>query len=195
MKNNFKKNNFVVINNFIDETIINSHYMYMLDLYKNNKLQVDRNQVKGSLCNRNDIVFDTLLSKMRPLISEVVDKELWPTYAFCRLYREGQELKKHKDRQSCEYSVTLTLGCSSDKLWPIYLGNKNKISLNIGEALIYKGRQIEHWRKKLKGNHYIQLFLHYVDSDGPYKEFVFDKREGLNSLDYEVFSYNDVKFA
>ena len=194
MKNNFKKKSYIVLRNFIDSSILNSHYVHMLNLYKNNELKKDETQVKNSDVAYCDIVFDTLLSKMRPLVSEVVDKELWPTYSYCRLYKNGDRLKKHTDRESCEYSASLTLGFNSDKIWPIYVEN-NKIELNVGECLIYKGRELKHWRKKFKGDHYVQLFLHYVDSNGPYRDFVFDKRGGLNSLDYEVFSYKDTKFA
>lgn len=194
MKNSFEKKSYVVLKNFIDSSILNSHYMYALELYRDNKFRKDRKQVKGSHIMYGDMVFDTLLSKMRPLISEVVNKELWPTYSFCRLYKNGDKLKKHTDRESCEYSVSLTLGFNSDRVWPIYVEN-NKIELDIGECLVYKGRELEHWRKKFKGDHYVQLFLHYVDSKGSYRDFIFDKRSGLNSLDYEVFSYKDAKFA
>lgn len=165
--------------------------MYILDLLKEGKLRRDGQQVLDSFILRDDIVFDTLLSKMRPLISKIVGKELWPTYAFTRVYGTGQKLKKHKDRPSCEYSVTLTLGFNNDnKIWPIYVekdnGEKTKVELQLGEGLIYMGCELLHWRKKLKGDHYAQTFLHYVDSEGPNKEWVFDRRPGLNSLDYDI---------
>jgi hypothetical protein len=187
----FNENGYVIVKDFISTDILQSHYHYLLDMYKEGKMSVDKNQVVGNLTLRDDIVFDTLLSKMRPLISKVVDKELWPTYAFTRLYRNGEKLKKHTDRESCEYSISLTLGFSNGRgIWPIYLKNKEgktiKTKLEIGEALIYTGRDLPHWRKKFKGDHYVQTFLHYVDSEGPYKEWVFDKRQGLNSLDYDI---------
>jgi hypothetical protein len=186
---NFQKNNYVVIDNYISLEILKSHYEYFIDMYKENKLSIDENQVIGNLILRDDIVFDTLLSKMRPLISKITQKELWPTYAFARLYRKGEKLKKHTDREACEYSVSITLGCNNNnKIWPIFVGDKVKVKLKLGQGLLYKGHDLNHWRKKLKGDHYAQVFLHYVDSNGPYKEWVFDKRSGLNSLDYEINS-------
>lgn len=191
MNKDFKKNKYLVVENFLDSVITESHYHYLLDMYKQEKMSVDQHQVVGSLILRDDIVFDTLLSKMRPLISKVVGKELWPTYAFARLYRNGEKLKKHKDRESCEYSMTIPLGYKStnDKIWPIVVEGK-KINLELGQGLIYKGRELYHWRKKFKGDHQVQLFLHYVDSEGSYKDWVFDKRPGLNSLDYDI-NFND----
>lgn len=190
---NLNDNGYVIIKDFISTDILQSHYHYILDMYKEGKLSVDEKQVVGNLMLRDDIVFDTLLSKMRPLISKVVGKELWPTYAFTRLYRNGEKLESHTDRESCQYSVSLTLGFSNDRgIWPIYLKNSKgktiQVKLKIGEALVYMGRDLPHWRKKFKGDHYVQTFLHYVDSEGPYKEWVFDKRPGLNSLDYEINS-------
>lgn len=198
MENDFEKNSYVVIKNFLHEEILSAHYTYFLELYKNKKLEIDNNQVIGNAYTRDDVVFDTLLSKMAPLISKIVGKELWPTYAFCRLYKYGEKLEKHTDRKACEYSASITLGFNNNgKIWPIFLendGKKIKFKLDVGEALIYKGRDLPHWRKKFKGDHQAQLFLHYVDSNGPYKNFVFDGRPGLNSLDYDVFSYEDIKF-
>lgn len=191
VKNFFEKNDYVIISNFLHEQLVFSHYSHMLDIYENDLGNIDTNQVENSYIHRDDIVFDTLLSKMCPIFSEITGKNLVPTYAFCRLYLQGQELEKHTDRESCEYSATMTLGYKSDyKLWPLFLKNKNgkkiKARIEIGDALLYKGQEQPHWRKPLKGNHHIQLFLHYVDSDGPHKDWIFDKRPGLHSLDYEV---------
>ena len=37
--------------------------------------------------------------------------DLCPTYSYARLYKkDGDELKRHKDRPSCEISTTINLG-------------------------------------------------------------------------------------
>ena len=36
----------------------------------------------------------------------LIGKEVLPTYSYARLYTEGEILSKHKDRPSCEISVT-----------------------------------------------------------------------------------------
>lgn len=190
MNNFFKNNDYLVFKDFLHSEIVFAHYQHVIDLYRNTKLSEDKEQVLGSYVCRDDMVFDTLLSKLTPLISKVTNKELWPTYSFVRFYRKGDILEYHMDRESCEYSISLTLGYSGEKTWPLYLKTKNnkkvKIKLDVGEALIYKGREMPHWRKKLKGDHHVQVFLHYIDSNGPYKEWLFDKRPGLVSLDYNI---------
>jgi hypothetical protein len=48
-------------------------------------------------------------------------------------------------------------------------------------AVIFKGRDKIHWREMCKHDHFMTVFLHYVDQEGPYKDFKFDKRESLGS--------------
>jgi hypothetical protein len=45
-----------------------------------------------------------------------------------------------------------------------------------GDAAIYLGCEIEHWREEFKGDWHAQTFLHYVDKNGQNKEWAKDKR-------------------
>lgn len=101
---------------------------------------------------------------------------LLPTYAYWRMYTYGSYLKKHKDRPSCEISVTLHLG--GDKKWPIFVEGKSFL-LKPGDAIIYRGCEQEHWREKFYGDWYSQLFIHYVNANGPNKEWYRDKKKGV----------------
>jgi hypothetical protein len=49
-----------------------------------------------------------------------------------------------------------------------------------------KGAEIEHSRKEFTGDEYVQVFLHYVDADGPNKDFVYDSKK--KSLRTNIFS-------
>jgi hypothetical protein len=54
-----------------------------------------------------------------------------------------------------------------DYKWPIFLKKGKKdisINLGIGDLLIYKGQEIEHWREPYLGQEYAQVFLHYHDA-------------------------------
>ena len=90
---------------------------------------------------------------------------LKPTYAFFRVYKHGDILHKHTDRELCEYSVSITLKREhKDEIWPLYLETDQiyKTLLEEGDALIYKGIENSHWRNKFEGERLAQLFLHYV---------------------------------
>ena len=53
--------------------------------------------------------------------------------------------------------------------------------LGPGDAMLYRGCECPHWRDAFDGEQCAQVFLHYVDADGPYSEWRYDKRERLNS--------------
>jgi hypothetical protein len=121
-----------------------------------------------------NIVCDALAVSLLPLMQEETGLTLYPTYTYGRIYWKGSTLAKHKDRPSCQYSATLCID-NDPEPWPIYMDGK-KVSLQAGDMAIYKGCEVEHWRDPYEGNQQIQLFLHYVDANGIYKAFKFDKR-------------------
>ena len=141
-------------------------------------------QVPNTYCHYADIVMETLLERVRPKIEKETKLKLIPTYSFARLYKEGDILKRHKDRFSCEISATMFLGGES---WELYIepsGQENKKGIKVnqkpGDMLIYSGCELEHWREPFKGKNCCQVFLHYnkVGSTQA-KKNKFDKREFL----------------
>ena len=124
-----------------------------------------------------EIICDSLSVSLLPLMEETTGLKLFPTYTYGRIYWKGSTLKKHTDRPSCQYSATLCIE-NDPKPWPIYMAGK-KILLNPGDLAVYKGCKVEHWRDPYEGNQQIQLFLHYVDANGEYKDWKFDERKFL----------------
>jgi hypothetical protein len=121
-----------------------------------------------------DPIMESLMIEKLKLMKKETGLELLCTYAFWRMYTINADLKKHKDRPSCEVSVTVMIG-SDGTPWPIYM-NGAEINMEPGDAAIYLGCEIEHWREEFKGDWHAQTFLHYVDKNGPFKEFSKDKR-------------------
>ena len=128
-------------------------------------------QVPTCLANMDhEIMFDTVLERIWPTIESIVQEELLPTYAFSRLYQNGDTLAPHRDRPACEVSVTVQLGRSHHYSWPIYVGNE-RYDLAEGDAVLYYGCEAEHWRNPCEGpdNYYAgQVFFHFVRKNGPY---------------------------
>ena len=57
---------------------------------------------------------------------------------------------------------------------------KVKTDLAIGDAVVFKGRELFHWREPyIEGAWQVQIFLHYVNADGPFKDLKYDGRERL----------------
>ena len=152
-------------------------------------------QMPNTYSNYADIVTETLMLKCQPIMEKTTGLKLQPAYSYARLYKKGDVLKRHKDRFSCEISTTMKLGGED---WSIYIdptntethdakdpykiiGNKGvRIDLKPGDMLVYRGRDLEHWRNKFKGKSCGQVFLHYNNDKTPgSSQNRFDKRPHL----------------
>lgn len=143
----------------------------------------------SSHCKYADPFMEMLLIELLPTIEELTELELLPTYSYYRIYEPGDVLKKHTDRPSCEISVTMCCGynyenMSEDFSWPIWIKNNDTdipLELKPGEGAIYRGCEVEHWRDMFiapEGSWQQQVFLHYVDKNGPYTDRLWDGRPG-----------------
>ena len=205
----FKTKKYQIIRGALSKELANFIFNYMMLqrdavdwMIKNNKVnpyspligtRTDQ-QVPGCYTKYADWVMETLLVYMIPIMKAKTGLELIPTYTYTRLYENGNILKRHKDRPSCEISTTLHLGGDE---WPIFLDPtgqnfvideyKNihkpgapqgvQVDLKVGDMLIYAGCELEHWREPFQGNICSQVFLHYNHANGPYaKTNLFDKR-------------------
>ena len=133
-------------------------------------------QVLNTYSIYGDPTFDTLLMKMLPVMKRETGIDVVPTYSYARIYKKGDILRRHKDRPSCEISTTLHLG---GEPWPIFVEG-TEVLLDIGDMLIYEGCKLEHWREPFEGDNCGQVFLHYNNVNGQFKDInIFDGREKL----------------
>ena len=141
-------------------------------------------QIPHTYSQYSNIAMETLMLKCQPKMEEATGLKLYPAYTYARIYKKGDELKRHKDRFSCEISTTMNLAGDD---WPIYLepsgeeGKKGiKVDLKQGDMLVYSGCELEHWRNKFKGKECVQVFLHYNNRKTVgAKDNMFDKRPHL----------------
>jgi hypothetical protein len=106
-------------------------------------------------------------------ISDVVGEEVKPSYCYFSSYPAGACLEKHTDREQCEFTISLCIDYSPEpKLatpWPLQLhidGGTVTVFQALGDALLYRGRQIPHSRSKLgEGQSSTSIFFHYVRKD------------------------------
>jgi len=214
----FKKNKYVILRNAISKELADFCYKYFL-LKKNVAKILFESKYIPPFCEEwghwhdslvpdtyshyGDIVMENLLQTLKPTMEKETGLKLNETYAFARLYKKGNDLKRHKDRFSCEISTTMSLG---GKCWPIFLSpnskdgiikdNKEyipsdvkgvKVLLNPGDMLIYRGVELEHWREKLLHDDCAQVFLHYNDVNSKYSnENKYDGRPSLGLPAYFI---------
>ena len=153
-------------------------------------------QIPHTYSAYGNIAMETLMLKCQPSMEKATGLKLYPAYTYARIYKKGDELKRHKDRFSCEISTTMNLGGDD---WPIYLEPNAKkggvkpgvgyvsdntkgvrVDLKPGDMLVYRGVELEHWREKFKGKQCVQVFLHYNNRKTPgARDNMFDKRPHL----------------
>ena len=112
-------------------------------------------------------------------LNELLGVKVIPTYSYSRIYGNGGALLKHTDRKSCE--ITLTVHLDGDKSWDLAIqdvnGEEVTVTLNPGDAILFDGHNFPHYRVgTYDGNHYNQLFLHYIFSDGDNLDHAFDRK-------------------
>jgi hypothetical protein len=209
----FKKNKYTVIRQAISKdlaTFVANYFNMKKQVYdtcmKNRYIspyetllgyyEKENEQIPNTYSCYSDLAMETLMLKCQPIMEKTTGLKLYPAYTYARIYKKGDELKRHKDRFSCEISTTMNLGGDD---WSIYLSpNENvgipngkditveskakglKVDLKPGDMLVYSGCELEHWRKPFKGEECIQVFLHYNNSEtAGSKENIFDKRPHL----------------
>jgi hypothetical protein len=174
---NIKNFKYKKIKNFLTETEINLFKDYCRIRHRLNKNYFD---TEGSGTSNLDTaiyadpLMESLLINKNSEMEKLTGLSLKPTYAYWRMYTKFADLKPHKDRPACEISVTINLGGDGTS-WPIYMEG-NSVNLNPGDAVIYLGCELSHWREEFQGDWQAQTFLHYVDANGPNADHWKDKR-------------------
>ena len=135
-------------------------------------------------CKSMDIYMESLASIVhRDYTTSIVEKEidlkLIPTYCYTRKYFQGSILNSHTDRSAGEISISY---CISGPEWEMNMGD-NTIITKIGNAVIYKGCEIPHGRSEPSSGEVIQVFNHWVISDGTRSNYAYD--DGKNK-DYYI---------
>jgi len=106
-------------------------------------------------------------------VSAIAGDAIKPSYVYLASYLSGAELKKHTDREQCEFSVTLCLDFSPEPelaaSWPIRLDTgRGSVTVYqaLGDGLVYRGTQLPHYRNVLpEGRTSTSIFFHYVPAD------------------------------
>ena len=132
-KERFKKNHFLVIKQAVDPKVAEFVYNYFMMKRQVTKTFFDFKfinpysedygtwadaQIPNTYSAYGNIAMETLLLKCQPGMEKATGLKLYPAYTYARIYKKGDELKRHKDRFSCEISTTMNLGGDD---WPIYL--------------------------------------------------------------------------
>ena len=185
----FRKDRYIVLRDLLVEPMLSVVANYAMHSALSGKMVDGDIQAPDTPCAYGDPMMETVLENCRAAIEEATGLALHPTYAFFRVYKQGDVLKRHSDRESCEISASLALRCIGAVGWPLCIegpAGPFAAELKSGDSLVYRGCECPHWREAFAGDHCAQVFLHYVDANGPFSEWRYDKRESLNSISENV---------
>lgn len=180
LKKDFEKNGFVKIKGVLSPEIIEL-YKSFIDITKL-KAETFREPESGQYLTGDiervdhNIFDDSILLYCKHIIEKIWGiEDMVPSYAYSREYYKGSELLIHRDRDACQYSITLTMakrGQGNTFLWFSDRSDKSDpipVDLEEGDAIIFNGGGNYggkwHWRDPLEVDSLVQLFVHYVHPD------------------------------
>lgn len=189
----FKTDKYVQVDNLLPDDICKiAEQYFMFDMMNGFHSEKTDYRFPNTHGRYADMLSETLLLYLKPKIEEHTELKLIPTYSFFRIYKPGDKLDFHVDRDACEITCSVTIGLNYDKrceIWPLSFDTSelmDRVILKPGDAAIYRGCELWHGRCPFEGDgneYHIQLLLHYVDEAGPYAETQkYDKRPAIGYI-------------
>ena len=173
-RNKLKDNGYVLIKNFLSPEIVQICKSF-LDLSISSGLRQPESNpyLTGNVELISPNIFaDSILLAYKNTIEDLFDTEMIPSYIFFRQYHTGSELKIHRDRPECEFSVTLLIDKDGKESSSLVFcddeegNNPVEVFMEEGDAIIFSGSYgfdgKWHYRPKVEQKSITQAFLHYV---------------------------------
>ncbi len=129
-------------------------------------------QCPQRLVAHNEPVARFFHHQLTNVVSAIAGEPVKPSYVYLASYLPGAELKKHTDREQCEFSISFCLDFSPEPEretpWPLCLDTlQGKVAIHqaLGDGLFYRGTSVPHYRDVLaEGMTSSSIFFHYVSA-------------------------------
>jgi hypothetical protein len=169
----FQETNYAPISDLIHPFSLAALRRYYRHQIRRGAVRLGDEQSSRRYVAHNEPVARYFHHQMASTVSAIVGEVVKPSYVYFASYLGGAELKKHTDRQQCEYSVTLCLDFSpepeQETSWPICLDTpRGTVSVyqGLGDGLVYRGTKLPHYRNVLaEGYTSTSIFFHYVPAE------------------------------
>ena len=169
----FRKKGYVPLGHLIHPFNLAALRRYYRHAIRRGSIWLGDEQSSRRYAAHNEAVARFFHHQIANAVSAIVGEPIKPSYVYFGSYLSGAELKKHTDRQQCEFSVTLCLDFSPEPelatSWPIRLDTPEgtvKVYQALGDGLVYRGTEVPHYRHVLaEGYTSTSIFFHYVPED------------------------------
>jgi hypothetical protein len=165
----------VVVPDFIDQRL--ARMLYTMLLLRQHRGEGKRDDhMPTALSFWGDSPLDAFHLSMLPEVEAVVVGPLLPTYCYARLYGHGDTLHRHHDREACEIVASVHLGYRGTAPPPISFATGQAVTQRPGDAVVFHGAAIDHWRDAFLGDNFGQIFMNFVRADGAHRAQALDGR-------------------
>jgi hypothetical protein len=167
----FREKNYVSVKDLLHPFHIAALRRYYRCAIRKRRIHLGDDQSARRYVAHNHPVARYFHEQLAGTVSAVVGEPVKPSYVYFASYLGGAELKRHTDREQCEFSVTLCL--DRETSWPIRVGTAEgdvAVDQALGDGLFYRGTRVPHYRDRLPAGHTsTSIFFHYVpvDFSGP----------------------------
>jgi hypothetical protein len=166
-----ERDQFVVLRNLVSPLQLGGVREYFRDVRDQTELPMGDNQVDKRKGIHNDPIAGLYHASIATLINRIVPTPVRPSYCYVGMYYPGAILAKHVDREQCAWNVSLALDYEPDRdasdAWPIWVevdGKPQQVRLAMGDAILYRGDKLPHWRDAQPEGHMATVcFYHFVD--------------------------------
>lgn len=174
---NYKQDNLEIIKNFIENDFIE----FVQDYFS---IKINSNQFDSNFENffhgysfYSDCLMETILQNSCESISELISIKIIPTYSITNMFMKN-DFYTSCTNDSSEISAILFLG-SSDPEFSIEFDKKNNIPMSPGDLLIFNNKRIQPKKNIINCKWVLQTTFNFVDSEGNYKDNIYDRRPYL----------------
>ena len=169
----FQKRGYVPLGNVIHPFNLAALRRYYRHAIRRGDIRLGDEHVPRRYVAHNESVACFFHHQLANAVGTIVGAAVKPSYVYLASYLSGAELKKHTDREQCEFSVTLCLDFSPEPelatSWPICVETPEgsaAVYQALGDALVYRGTKVPHYRGVLAdGFTSTSIFFHYVRAD------------------------------
>ncbi|MBX7173278.1 MAG: hypothetical protein K1X72_20075 [Pyrinomonadaceae bacterium] len=192
----YREDKYVVLRKILPDAQMKAMRRYYRQYIDSGFMPFGDGQVERRFYQHNEPLARVIHQNLAKLMSLVIGEEVIPSYVYAASYIEDAILQPHTDRAQCEFSISFQIDYlpeQENKLspWGLFVWepdfaegkpvaydsrkfpaaseeeDKNpKVYLASGDGLVYKGRELIHYRYPLpQGHQSTSLFFHYVAKD------------------------------
>jgi hypothetical protein len=169
----FREKGYVPLGNLIHPFNLAALRRYYRNAIRRQAIRLGDEQTPRRYGAHNENVARFFHHQIAHAVNAIVAEAIKPSYVYLGSYLSGAELKKHTDREQCEFSLTLCLDFSPEPefvtSWPIRLDTAEgtvTVHQALGDGLVYRGTKLPHHRSVLaEGYSSTSIFFHYVPAD------------------------------